>query len=257
MRFGEPKYFSTYRNIAFRWEDQILEVRLHTDGGPLLWGADIGSIHTQLGQAFRDIAFDSDNKAVIFTGTGDAFCDGRNGAEYTQPANFENWHRIMREANDMLLGLLNIDVPVISAVNGPALIHSELAVLADIVIAADTAVFQDTHMNNGVVPGDGCHAVWNLLLGRSRGHYFLLMAETMSAQSAHQFGVVHEILPPAKLSERAWEIARQLAAKNVETLRYTRMLFSQPLKESLLREMGHGTSLLGLSAIGTQARSQG
>ena len=168
MASDAPEYFSAYRNIAFRREDRILEVRLHTPGGSLLWGADPGSIYTQLGQAFRDVAFDSENKVVIFTGTGDAFCVGRNAAEYTEEVYFENWHRIMREADDMLLGLLNIGVPVIAGVKRPPLIHSELAVLADIAIAAESAEFRDTHMNNGVVPGDGCHAVWNLLLGRSR-----------------------------------------------------------------------------------------
>jgi enoyl-CoA hydratase/carnithine racemase len=154
-----PEYFSAYRNIAFWREDHILEVRLHTARGSLLWGADPGSIHTQLVQAFRDVAFDSENKVVIFTSTGDAFCVGRHAAEYTEEVNFENWHRIMREADDMLLGLLDIGVPVIAGVNGPASIHSELAVLADIVIAAESAEFRDTHMNNDVVPGDGCHAV--------------------------------------------------------------------------------------------------
>jgi enoyl-CoA hydratase/carnithine racemase len=78
------------------------------------------------------------------------------------------------------------------------------------------------------------------------------MAETMSARVARQFGVVHEVLPQAQVNERVWEISRQIAAKNVETLRYTRMLFSQPLKESLLREMNHGTALFGLGALGAQ-----
>ena len=59
----------------------------------------------------------------------------------------------------MLMNLLEIDVPVISAVNGPALIHSELAALANVVLAADTAAFRDTHMGIGVVPGDGCHSL--------------------------------------------------------------------------------------------------
>ena len=98
-----------------------------------------------------------------------------------------------------------------------------------------------------MVPGDGCHAVWNLLLGRSRGHYYLMTSETLSVQKAFDFGVVHEILPAEKLQDRAWEIGAALAAKPINTLRYSRALFAQPIKESLLRELSFGLAVEGLS----------
>ena len=73
------------------------------------------------------------------------------------------------------MNFLNIEVPVISAVNGPAWRHSELPLLADIVLAADTAQFQDSaHFTGGLVPGDGMHIVYPLLLGVNRARYFLL-----------------------------------------------------------------------------------
>lgn len=240
-------YADKYRNMVFERSDGILVVRLHTDGGPMKWGADPGSIHEQLGSAFYDIGRDPDNRVVILTGTGNAFCENRNDAEYSESYNADYWYRITREGKDMLMNLLDIDVPVISAINGPATIHSELPVLADVVLAADTVVFRDTHMGIGVVPGDGCHAVWNLLLGRSRGHYYLMTSETLSVDKALQFGVVHEVMAADKLMERALAIAARLAAKPLQTLRYSRMLFTQPIKESLLRELGFGLALEGLS----------
>lgn len=241
------RYANNYRNIHIERHDGVLQVRMHTNGGPMQWGADPGSIHEQLGLAFYDIAHDKENKVVILTGTGDAYCTERNASEYTESFSPEYWYRIFREGKDMLLNLLDIDVPVISAVNGPALIHSELAVLADVVIAADTARFRDSHMAIGVVPGDGCHSVWSLLLGRSRGHYYLLTSEIMSVETAHQFGVVHEILPPARVLPRAREIATELASKPLTSLRYSRMLFAQPIKESLQRDLAFGLALEGLS----------
>jgi enoyl-CoA hydratase/carnithine racemase len=240
-------YTQKYRNIAFERRDGILEMRVHTDGGPMRWGADPGCVHEQLGYAFYDVAHDVDNKVVILTGTGDAFCKDRNTAEYSEAYSADYWYRITREGRDMLFNLLDIDVPVISAINGPATIHSELAILADIVLAADTTIFRDTHMSLGVVPGDGCHAVWNLLLGRSRGHYYLMTSETLSVQRAFDFGIVHEILSPTALMTRARELANKLAAKPTNTLRYSRALFAQPLKESLQRELAFGLALEGLS----------
>ncbi|HSV52932.1 MAG TPA: enoyl-CoA hydratase/isomerase family protein [Burkholderiaceae bacterium] len=240
-------YQDRYRNIRFERRDGILQISLHTDGGPMKWGADPGAIHEQLGHAFRDVGTDRENRVVILTGTGDAFCKDRNPGEYSEAFSPDYWYRISREGRDMLMNLLDIDVPVISAINGPATIHSELCVLADIVLAADTAKFRDSHIGQGVVPGDGCHAVWNLLLGRSRGHYYLLTAETLSVQKAYDFGVVHEILPPGDLLARAWALATTLAAKPLTTLRYSRTLFAQPLKESLLRELSFGLALEGLS----------
>src|SRR6266404_9168435 len=127
------EYSDRYRNIRFERRDGILQVTLHTNGGTMQWGADAGAIHEQVGAAFYDIGRDRENKIVILTGTGDAFCKDRNTAEYSESSKGpEYWYRVSREARDMIMNLLEIDVPVISAINGPALIHSELPVLADV-----------------------------------------------------------------------------------------------------------------------------
>lgn len=241
------QYANRYRNIRFERRDGILQVTLHTNGGSLMWGGDEGSIHSQLGDAFRDIAHDRDNKVMILTGTGEVFCTKPNPDEFNESFSPEFWYRIFREGRELLMNLLDIDVPVISAINGPALIHSELPVLADIVLAAEHTAFRDTHMRIGVVPGDGCHSVWNLLLGRSRGHYYLMTGEKLSVQDAHRFGVVHEIHPADKVLARAWEIAGELVTKPLTTLRYSRMLFAQPIKEIFQRDLGFGLALEGLS----------
>jgi enoyl-CoA hydratase/carnithine racemase len=100
--------------------------------------------------------------------------------------------------------LLEIEVPVISAVNGPAWRHSEIPLLCDIVLAADTAQFQDSaHFPSDVVPGDGMHIVYPLLLGMNRGRYFLLTGQTLNAQKALELGLVAEVHPPDKLLGRA------------------------------------------------------
>ena len=81
------------------------------------------------------------------------------------------------------------------------MIHAEIPVLSDIVLASENATFQDApHFPRGVVLGDGVHVVWPLLLGQNRGRYFLLTGQTLSAQEAHELGVVAEVLPREKPS---------------------------------------------------------
>ena len=144
---------------------------------------------------------------------------------------------------------LSSAVPVIGAVNGPATIHAELAVLSDIVLAADHAVFADlAHVLNGVVPGDGVHTVWPMLLGPNRGRYFLLTGEQISAAEAQRLGAVAEVLPLDQLMPRARELATRLAQNPTRMLRHTRSVLVRHLRKRMADELGFG---LGAEALAT------
>jgi enoyl-CoA hydratase/carnithine racemase len=146
----------------------------------------------------------------------------------------------------LLDNLLAIPVPV----NGPALIHAEIAVLSDIVLAAEHAVFSDlAHIPGGAVPGDGVQTVWPMLLGPNRGRYFLLTGERLSAQEALRLGVVGEVLPAGDLLPRARALAHQLAALPVPTLRHTRMVLVRHLRQRLRDELGLGLAVEALAMI--------
>src|SRR5262249_59532731 len=124
-------------------------------------------------------------------GTGEEFSGPRVSAGGhplfpTRPA-MEVVDRILTEGKQGLMNFLAIEVPVISAVNGPAWRHSELPLLADIVLAADTAQFQDSaHFTGGPVPGGGLHVVYPLLLRGNRARHFPLPRGTLRAQKAPQ-----------------------------------------------------------------------
>ena len=240
-------YHNKYRNARFERRDGILQMSLHTDGGPMQWGAAEGSVHEQLGHAFYDVAHDVENRVLILTGTGESFCVARNPKEYSSKQDGAYWYRMIKEGKDLLMQFLDIEIPVIGVLNGPATIHPEIPVLADVVLAAEDAVLQDSHLAQGVVPGDGGHVVWEHLLGPNRSRYFFYTEQVMTAQEAKAAGVVGEILPRNELLPRAWEIAVRLAKKPLQTLHYTRTILTQPIKQKMLSDLGYGWAVEALS----------
>ena len=239
------EYSQAYEHVRMRREDGILELTLHTDGGSLHWGS---SPHTELGHCFAEVGCDPSNRIIILTGTGDEFI-ARLDRSWVREMTPELWHEIYAHGRRLLLNLLDVQVPMIAAVNGPATVHAELALLCDIVLASDTATFKDApHFRFGTVPGDGVHLIWPLLLGMNRGRHFLLTGKKFDAQQAENLGLVAEVLPQEDLLARAWEVARDLAERPDATLRYTRVAITQLLRQALQDNLPHGLALEGLGA---------
>lgn len=249
---GFDDYRDSYECIRLARTDGILEMTLHTRGGPALWGTSLRSLHAELGDAFAAIARDRENRVVLITGTGESFIAAMDPQERAPEAGLaEMWPRIYDEAVALLRNLLAIPVPVIAAVNGPALIHAEIAVLSDIVLAADHAEFADlAHVpSGGAVPGDGVHTVWPMLLGPNRGRYFLLTGERIDAEEARRLGVVAEVLSPQALMPRARELAAQLAGLPTPMLRYTRALLVRELRRRMQDELEGGLAHEALAML--------
>ena len=93
------------------------------------------------------------------------------------------------------------------------------------------------------------HIIYPLLLGWNRGRYFLLTGQTLDARKALELGLVSELLPRPDLLPRAWALAEQIANQPVLLLRYTRVLFTQPLKRQLIDYLGDGLALEGMSVV--------
>ncbi|MDG3441210.1 enoyl-CoA hydratase/isomerase family protein [Nitrospirillum amazonense] len=248
--------FETYRD-AFpnarltRKDNGVLEVALHTDGGKLVFN---GHTHEQFVELFHQIGEDRDNRAVILTGTGDAFMDMINpeGFDFFTPQGYD---KILREGRKVLSNILDIEVPMITALNGPVLLHSEYALLTDIILATPDTVFQDKpHFEFGIVPGDGMHLLWPHVIGSVRGRYFLLTRQMLDAQTAKDWGVVNEIVPADRLLARAHEIADGIAALPPLTGRYTRIALTQQLRRLIDEGTAFGLALEGISAADVARR---
>ncbi|MFE1664530.1 enoyl-CoA hydratase/isomerase family protein [Microbacterium sp. P02] len=248
-----PDYFTEFSRAQLRREDGILEVTLHTDGGSLQW---VTAAHREYEQLFRAIAKDRANLVVILTGCGSDFSGPEAslaGSNHIGSRTPDEWDQFRSGGKELLLNLLDIEVPIVAAVNGPARRHAEIPLLSDIVIASQSAVFQDSaHFVNDVVPGDGMHVVMPLLLGYNRGRHFLYTGREIHAQEAYDIGLIAEIHPAEALLGRAWEIARELAGRRDIVRRHTRLAVTQLLKVQLMEVLEYGLGLEALAAIHTE-----
>jgi enoyl-CoA hydratase/carnithine racemase len=232
------EYQDRYRYIALSREPNgVLTVRFHHRGGKFLWGF---PQHEEVADCLLQISRDRDNKVVIITGTGDVFLDEfepvADMAALFKPTFQDFCSHHMAVGHRLIQNHLDVEVPMIGVVNGPAGVHAELAVLCDIVICADDAYFADmAHFPNGITPGDGVHILWPELLGINRGRYFLLTGEKIYAEEAKRLGIVAEVMPRAKLEARALALAAGLARHDGILLRATRSVLVQKLREEAAR----------------------
>jgi enoyl-CoA hydratase/carnithine racemase len=243
---------SAYRFVKTERRDGIMQMTLHTDGGPFQWNLDA---QVEVAEAFREVGGDRENRVIILTGTGGEFTGPRLDpnatffhGEQLSPAGV---YHVFRNAKRLVQSMLDIEVPVIAAVNGPAKRHADLALTCDIVIAADDVTFEDTahFANGGIVPGDGINVLYTMLLGLNRARYLMLMGQVLKAQEAKDLGLVAELMPREKLVPRAWEIAGELAKKPDMLLRYARGVLTHPLRKALEDGMPYYLAMETLSTL--------
>jgi enoyl-CoA hydratase/carnithine racemase len=247
MHALQANYFSAFRSLNLtRDANGVLVAQFHTNGGPLTFTA---QDHTEYVDAFYRIAQDRANKIVILTGAGGEFIPGIDFSSFGNVADPGVWSQVHDEGVQILENLANIRVPVIAAVEGRAHIHSEYALLANVIVAAENATFTDLpHFAGGIVPGDGIFTTWSYRAGAGRAEAFLLNPQPLTARTAQEWGVVAEVVPNGKSLSRARELAALYLKAPEITRRNTRVHFIQPLKERIVREVGYGLSLEGASA---------
>src|SRR6202041_2819140 len=247
MQTAEPDYFSAYRQLKLRRDAKgVLVVEFHSNGGSCIMNA---QGHTEFVEAFYRIGQDRANKIVIVTGAGGDFIIDVDWPSFGDVSDPEVWSHVHDEGVQVLENIANIRVPVIAAIEGRAYIHSDYALLANVIVAAEGATFQDVgHYAVGVAPGDGIFTTWSYRAGAGRAEAFLLNPQPLPARTAYEWGVVAEVVARGKALSRVRELAELYLKAPEVTRRNTRIHFIQPLKERIVREVGYGLSLEGASS---------
>jgi enoyl-CoA hydratase/carnithine racemase len=252
--------FDEYRNEYPHWkmdrtEDGILLLQFHKDGGEADWSYDI---HHETAMLWSKVGSDHETKVIIVTGTGEAFL--RREATYAGVVDREDMDDPQRRAVEWIdahwyakrieMDLLEIEQPMIAAVNGPCTIHAEQLLMCDIVLAAEHAVIADhTHMPFGLLPGDGVQVAFPLLMGFNRARYFMLTGEVLDAQRCLELGLFNEVLPAGQLLPRAYELARKILEAPPMTVRLFRPIMMQQVKRMFLNDVSHGILAEAMAAV--------
>src|ERR1700741_2184130 len=240
-------YLTAYNNLKLtRDANGVLIAEFHSDGGPFLMTA---QSHTEFVDAFYRIGQDRGNKIVILTGAGGEFITDVDWSSFGDVTDPGVWSPVHDEGVQVLENIANIRVPVIAAIEGRAHVHSDYALLASVIVAAEGATFQDVaHFVAGIAPGDGVFTTWSYRAGAGRAEAFLLNPQPLTARTAYEWGVVAEVVPNGQALSRARELGELYLKAPEVTRRNTRVHFIQPLKERVVREVGYGLSRQGAAS---------
>ncbi|MDQ3148264.1 MAG: enoyl-CoA hydratase-related protein [Actinomycetota bacterium] len=207
----------------------------------------------EIGEAFRSLDDRRDVRVAIFTAVGDrafmAGADLRSAGQRDRSA--EVPATILtdpaRAARDAMWAITDCAVPVIGAINGPALgAGLAFAACCDILLASDNATFGTTEINVGLL---GASAHLSLLVGRHKAREMYFTGETLPASELHRVGAVRAVVPRDELLDTAWELAAALAAKSPIALRLAKESMNRvehlPFKEAYRTEQDYTARLLG------------
>ena len=213
-------------------EGAVLDIQMRAQNGKLPTAGHEG--HRELAEIWRDVAADDSVRCAVLRGEGLGFSGGGDLAMVQDMStDFAVRTRIWKEARDLVYNLVNCDVPIVSALHGPAVGAGLVAgLLADVSIAARSAKIVDGHTRLGVAAGDHAAMVWPLLCSMAKAKYHLLLCEPLSGEEAERIGLVSLVVDDEQLLPRAYEVAERLAAGSQTAIRWTKYALNNWLRQA-------------------------
>jgi enoyl-CoA hydratase len=222
--------YSGYETIRIERTGSVLNLSLNR---PDQLNAVNGKMHTELSTIFADIGSDADVNAVVITGLGRAFCAGGD-IEWMRDMTPEGLGPMFVEARKIIVDLLELEVPVIAAVNGHAIgLGATLALFCDVVFMASEAKIGDPHVRVGVAAGDGGAVIWPWLVGPARAKELLMTGDLLNAAAAERIGLVNHVVPAERVVDEARALADRLAAGPSIAIRATKTSANKLLRDSV------------------------
>ena len=195
-------------------------------------------MHEELIDALRQLDDDADSNVIVMTGAGRGFCSGGDVATMPGAGETEALRReeiqVHRAGRHLLEAYLWAEKPIIAMVNGPASgLGATIALFSDIVIASNEAHFSDSHVNVGLVAGDGGSVIWPLLMGISRAKEYLMTGDRLTGPEAERLGLVNHAVPADELRPFTLQFAERLAAQPPFAVRATKAAVNRQLRRAV------------------------
>jgi len=232
------KDYSAYPSLLVDREGEDGEIFVVSINRPDRMNAVDPETHRQIGRIWRDLDRDDDCRVIVFTGVGKAFSAGMDYKRDRSAAAGPPQYRSMRArpgASKLIDNVLEVEKPIVTMINGPAMgMGLILALLGDITIASTEATLGDTHINIGVTPGDGGILLLPLLVGMNRAKELLMTGDVITGERAAEIGLVNYAVPPGKLRDRTLEIAAKLGSKAPYAMKTTKASINMILRRRAL-----------------------
>ena len=192
-------------------------------------------LHHDLWELFRMLAAERDARAIVLTGSGRAFSAGGDMTWFPQLRSPDRLDALRREGKQLIWNLLDVEVPIVCALNGPAVgLGASVALLCDVIVMADTAAIIDPHVQVGLVAGDGGAAIWPLLVGPLAAKRHLMLGDPLGADEALRLGVASEVCASDDVADVARRWAQRLAAQPPLAVQGTKIAVNAQIKQALL-----------------------
>lgn len=222
--------YGRYADLKANRKDGILTVSFNR---PEALNAINASLHTELSEIFADIAKDAATDVVVLTGRGRAFSVGGD-IEWFRTITPTQIDTLFVEARKIIIDMLEVEQPIIAAINGSAMgLGATIALLSDIIIAAEDARIGDPHVRIGVVAGDGGAVIWPWLVGAARAKEFLMTGKAVDAREAQRIGLINRVVPADELLPVAMDFATRLARGPTRAIRGTKVSINKILRDTV------------------------
>jgi enoyl-CoA hydratase len=217
-------------------------VRVVTLNQPDTLNAISEDLHEQLVALWGHVERDDDCRAIVLTGAGRAFSAGGSYADFERRrVDLDARRHSLRLAKELVDGMLGCAVPVVAAVNGPAVgLGCTITTLCDIVFMAETAFLADTHVSVALVAGDGGAVTWPAMTSLLRAKQYLLTCDRLPAAEAVELGLANFVVAPDQLLTEATAYAQRLAAQPPQAVQQTKALLNVHLKANAERALELG-----------------
>jgi enoyl-CoA hydratase len=231
-----------YKALRIDRVGAVLRVTIDHPESPLNAVDDL--LHGEFTRLFADLKREDQARCVLLTGAGRAFSAGGDFNWFPTLDNLASLEHLRRDAKQMIWDLLDVPLPIVAAVNGPAIgLGASLALLCDVIWMAETATIADPHVLVGIVAGDGGAAIWPLAVGPARAKEYLLTGDAVPAVEAERMGLVNHVVPDSELQTAALDFATRLAQGAPLAVQYTKQAVNKVIKNALNTAFDTSTAL--------------